>query len=701
MGFLKGGELFVTGRIKDVIIIRGRNHYPQDIENGVQKSHSALRANCGAAFSVEVEGEESLMVVQEVERTYLHRPNWDEVIEAINQTISLEHGLAIHSIVLLKPGSIPKTSSGKIQRSVCRQRLLDGSLQNIVLERALQKVTTQAKRIEFSLFYFSSNEAELTGNKYRLLLEGAKFADRNDFHAVWIPERHFHPFGGLYPEPSVLGSALAMITNKIRIRAGSVVLPLQNPIRVAEQWSIVDNLSEGRVDISFAKGWNPRDFVLAPENYTDRSQLMFDGVNTVKKLWRGESINFPDGNGKETKTRIYPLPQQSELAVWVTCSGGEEGFIEAGAKGVNVLTALLFQPVGELADKIALYRESRARNGYDPNTGHVTLMLHTFIASEIELVRDQVRKPFIKYLENSVDLWKDASQNLDELTVLEREKLLNYAFERYFQTAALFGTPSSCLNMVNHLKEVGVDEIACLIDFGVDTDSVLSNLSYLNQLSQLANNTINKEVSKKVKKESTNSLIGEKNSDIFIAQVPDAVSLTTQMSEGSAQTLKGESQDSDKLVRLKTSKIDFFTDSTVTIDSKNPESFLEKINTERGKNIDIHENNKFLNLIKAKLARQLKIDPIFIKPNSSFASYGIDSLIAVELVQSLEAELHQPLDITLLWKYPTIESFAQYLANNYESLINTSEQTQEIWEGNNNSIQKNESEKEQWIEGEL
>ena len=106
----------------------------------------------------------------------------------------------------------------------------------------------------FSLFFFSANEAEFAQVKYKLLIEAAKFADEHQFSAVWLPERHFHAFGGLYPNPSTLAAALAMVTERIRLRAGSVVWPLHHPIRVAEEWSVVDNLSNGRVDLSFATG---------------------------------------------------------------------------------------------------------------------------------------------------------------------------------------------------------------------------------------------------------------------------------------------------------------------------------------------------------------------------------------------------------------------------------------------------------------
>ena len=128
LGFLLKGELFVTGRLKDMIIIRGCNYYPQDIELTLENSHSALRSHCSAAFSVEREGEERLVVVCELERTYLRKLNTEEVVRAIQIAVSTEHELDVYGVVLLKTGSIPKTSSGKIQRRACKQGFLEGSL---------------------------------------------------------------------------------------------------------------------------------------------------------------------------------------------------------------------------------------------------------------------------------------------------------------------------------------------------------------------------------------------------------------------------------------------------------------------------------------------------------------------------------------------------------------------------------------------
>jgi acyl-CoA synthetase (AMP-forming)/AMP-acid ligase II len=124
--------LFVTGRIKDLIIIRGINHYPQDIERTVQSLDSGLRENCGAAFSVPDEsGEETLVIVQEVERTARHTIDTDEIRGRIREAIADSHELSARHIALIRPGTLPKTTSGKIQRKLARGLWLDGGFEDI------------------------------------------------------------------------------------------------------------------------------------------------------------------------------------------------------------------------------------------------------------------------------------------------------------------------------------------------------------------------------------------------------------------------------------------------------------------------------------------------------------------------------------------------------------------------------------------
>ncbi|MGH8488448.1 MAG: fatty acyl-AMP ligase [Gammaproteobacteria bacterium] len=131
LGFVQDGELFVTGRLKDLIIIRGRNYYPHDIETIVQESHPALWNGAGAAFSVDADGEERLVVAHEVSRTGLRNLPRDEVVGAVRLALMAKPGLPLHELVLLKQGSLPKTSSGKIRRRASRDAYLRGALANV------------------------------------------------------------------------------------------------------------------------------------------------------------------------------------------------------------------------------------------------------------------------------------------------------------------------------------------------------------------------------------------------------------------------------------------------------------------------------------------------------------------------------------------------------------------------------------------
>ena len=146
LGFIRDGELFVTGRLKDLLIIRGRNHYPQDIELTARRCHTALTSGMGAAFTFEVGGEERLVILLEVDR-HLRSRQAGEVIAAVRQALAEDHDLEADSIVLVKTGGLRKTSSGKIQRHLCRQEFLSGGLE-VVAASASREVSRDAGGVE-------------------------------------------------------------------------------------------------------------------------------------------------------------------------------------------------------------------------------------------------------------------------------------------------------------------------------------------------------------------------------------------------------------------------------------------------------------------------------------------------------------------------------------------------------------------------
>jgi natural product biosynthesis luciferase-like monooxygenase protein len=341
--------------------------------------------------------------------------------------------------------------------------------------------------MEFSLYYFSGDGSSNQSDKYRLLIESAKFADLNGFSAVWTPERHFHPFGGLYPNPSLTSAALAMVTQRVRLRAGSVVMPLHHPARVAEEWAIVDNLSHGRVDLAFASGWTVDDFVLSSRSYADRKSTMWDGIHTVQKLWAGEQVELPDVEGKRFSVQTFPRPLQPQLPTWIVCQSPGT-FVKAGEVGANVLTALLSGTLEEVANQIQQYRQSLAQHGHDPRSRKVAMMLHTFVGEDFDTVKEQVRQPFCHYLKTHLDLLEQLAKGLNmnvslkDFSEADIDSLLLFAYEGWLKGRTLIGSRTTCMQMIERLEQAGVDEVACLIDFNPDFDAVMASLPHLASL---------------------------------------------------------------------------------------------------------------------------------------------------------------------------------------------------------------------------
>ncbi|PIE14237.1 MAG: peptide synthetase [Rhodobacterales bacterium] len=368
------------------------------------------------------------------------------------------------------------------------------------------RLQTTDRGMDFSIFFWGNDDGP-GPKKYQMLLDGARFADQNGFCAVWTPERHFHAFGGPYPNPSLTGAAVAAVTKNIGVRSGSCVAPLHHPARIAEEWAVIDNLTNGRAGLGIAAGWQPDDFVLRPENTPpNNKQAMYDAIDKLRKLWVGEAVAFPRQDGGMHEVVTQPRPVSKRLPIWVTIAGNPQTWVEAGEIGANVLTHLLGQSIQEVEGKIKLYHDALRKAGHDPKDFTVTLMLHTYVNEDRETARKIARGPMKEYLRSAAGLIKKSAWdfpafkrpkgvensfelNLDLVEPQELEAILDFAFERYFEDSGLFGTVEDCLDRVEQLKRIGVDEVACLIDYGINPEVVLEGLKPLATVLQRANQT--------------------------------------------------------------------------------------------------------------------------------------------------------------------------------------------------------------------
>ncbi|NUV66455.1 LLM class flavin-dependent oxidoreductase [Streptomyces sp. CAI-121] len=364
---------------------------------------------------------------------------------------------------------------------------------------AVKPVDVPRPAPDFGVYFFGDYPEPETGESagadragtpeaYDMLFETVRFADEHGFSSVWLPERHFDSFGGLFPNPSVLASVVARETGRIRINAGSVVLPLHDPVRVAEEWSVVDNLSGGRVGIGCATGWHARDFALHPDRFADRRRIAFDHLDEVRRLWRGEAVRRRTGEGAAAEIRIRPRPVQEEPPFFLATSGQPASYEEAARRGLGVVTNLMSQTVEELAANIALYRRTRAACGLDPDAGRVTVLVHTYLGDDHATARADALEPMVRYLRSSLLMRSAATaagQRREDVAAASEEDLdylFRRAYDRYCDRRALIGTPDSVAPFVAALHGAGVDEIAALVDFGMDRERLRSGLEHLDVL---------------------------------------------------------------------------------------------------------------------------------------------------------------------------------------------------------------------------
>ncbi len=349
---------------------------------------------------------------------------------------------------------------------------------------APQPIVRPDRPMQYSLYFFGNYDAAYRDDKYTLLQDAARFGDEHGFTAAWLPERHFHAVGGFSPNSALLACSLAAVTKKLQLRGGSVVLPLHHPVRVAEEWSVADNLSQGRIAISIATGWHPNDFVFAPEAFADRRDICSKNLELIQKLWRGETVEMPTPNGEKLSVQLHPLPRQRELPIWATCIH-QESYADAGRRGLNVLGYLMNQTVDELAEKIAAYRAGRRAAGLDPAGGHITTLLFTYLDETVEKARDVARAPLRAYLRSYLDNSQKKIENqIGSMDVDQEdlEYLTDKSCNDYFNGKSLIGTPESCGELVTRLKAIGVDEIGCFVDFGVPAAQVMESLQRVTDL---------------------------------------------------------------------------------------------------------------------------------------------------------------------------------------------------------------------------
>ena len=343
-----------------------------------------------------------------------------------------------------------------------------------------KQTITQKSSIDFSYLFFSDVRKDISNiEKYNFARHLVEFADQSSFKAIYFPERHFYEFGSIYANNGIMASYFASITRNLRLRTAAITNALHHPVRVVEDWAMIDILSNGRVDLGFGSGWNKADFILSPDTYKNRTELRRERIPIIQKLWRGEQMTFVGPDNHPFKITVHPRPLQKELNVWYVCNA-EEAFMYAGSKGYNIFTMLYSISLLELGKKINIYRNARKKAGFNPATGIISLMMHTLVHPDQDWVNKVVSAPFKAYIRSSlVPHMKSQNKIVNEEEI---NKMVEYSYARYFKTGGIFGSIEHSQKIIDEAISVGVNEIAFLQDFGIDYSAVKESLCYLEEL---------------------------------------------------------------------------------------------------------------------------------------------------------------------------------------------------------------------------
>jgi natural product biosynthesis luciferase-like monooxygenase protein len=317
-------------------------------------------------------------------------------------------------------------------------------------------------------------------------------AENLGFDFIAVPERHFSDFGAGACSPLLILAAIAQITQRLSLRAFSIIAPLHRVISTVEEVSLLSYLSKGRFGLSFASGWSAVDYVLAPEAFETRKQELPGKIRSFQEIWRTGVARARTPFGEECEIRIRPEPEvQPELPIWLATAGRSHGFKVAGDLGVGVLTHLERQSFAQLETNIALYRAAFAQQSTAPS---VCVMQHAAVARSGQAPR--IRSMLSAYIDASLKLELESVRHGGSMSAgrsIRDVKLINTALEksavdiavrRYLTDSALICESKEMRRRLQRLSDLGVDEVACLIDFHEDEELMSETMKELADLAR-------------------------------------------------------------------------------------------------------------------------------------------------------------------------------------------------------------------------
>ncbi len=327
--------------------------------------------------------------------------------------------------------------------------------------------------MKISLFYLptywpQSNRS--VGQLYKDILEEIEFADQNGFDTIWFAEHHFFRYGGMIPSVPVMAAAAVQRTRKVRIGSSVAVIGLNDPVRVAEEFAMLDNMCGGRLDFGIGRAFERAEFD-AFNVPMEQSRARFNEAHDIiVRAWNDEPVTY-DGKFRHLSgVNVIPKPvQRPHPPIYVACLFTPESFEFAASHGYNLMYVPYVSPPEDGRARVAGYRDSLSRAGHDPATREVMMCVHFFQGESADHAREYPREFMANYFEcaaeaNQIDA--DPEQYRGYAGIGNVFQSLHENYEAMYPNNVIFGDAEQCLKRLAFYEEMGANHIAFINNFG-------------------------------------------------------------------------------------------------------------------------------------------------------------------------------------------------------------------------------------------
>ena len=332
--------------------------------------------------------------------------------------------------------------------------------------------------MKFGYYILNTYVPELDGDSrsvYSRWLEQIDTAESLGLDSFWVTEHHFRNFGGMMPSPSVILAAASQRTSKMRLGAAVSIIPMHNPLRIAEEFAMVDQLSGGRLNFGAGRGMHPTEYAVFGYDWNDAQKRLPEGLDIILRAWSGEEFEWQGKYYRFPKLRVYPQPlQQPHPPIYVTANRDPESFNMIGRRGHHLMTLPWIATNEEQRPRVEMYRTALRDGGHRVEDKDVFTMYPIYVGADDAQARAEVIEHWHRWRGFALDALNLAPGNPAYHRVFGH---LDYdAMVR--DSRGVFGGPETCARLLKRIIEVvGTTHIGLTFHFGgLSQDKVLSSM---------------------------------------------------------------------------------------------------------------------------------------------------------------------------------------------------------------------------------